>query len=184
MFRKMITAMAIGVLTVSAAACGSSAGAGDEPADGPGDAPAACLEGDPDCYEDGTEGDGAGSACPVGDADCYEDGTEGDANPPGLGMCAPDVTDCEDVVVVDGGDEFPVEQARQETQGLLGRYEDDLAPDVRIGRRGDELMALTEDYVLGRMTVELEDTDGDGFRVVAATVELPDGPETFELTPG
>lgn len=40
-------------------------------------------------------------------------------------------------------------------------------------------MILTEDYVLGRITVELDaDTEG-AFRAVTATVELPDGPETF-----
>lgn len=81
------------------------------------------------------------------------------------------------------GDEFPVEQARQEAQGLLGMNEDDLPDDVRIGRRGEEAMALTEDYRLGRQTVELDDTDGSGFRVVSVVVELPAGPETFELQP-
>lgn len=81
------------------------------------------------------------------------------------------------------GDEFPVEQARQDAQAVLGMNEEDLPADVRIGRRGDEVMALTEDYRLGRRTVELDDTDGSGFRVVSVVVELPDGPETFELEP-
>ena len=81
------------------------------------------------------------------------------------------------------GDEFPVEQARDDAHGVLGRYERDLPADVRVGRRGDEYLALTEDYVLGRLTVELDD-EGDGYRVTSVTVELPDGPETFELTPG
>jgi hypothetical protein len=66
---------------------------------------------------------------------------------------------------------------------LLGLYEDDLAADVRIARRGSEQMALTEDYVLGRLTVEL-DEDGSAYRVTSVTVELPAGPETLELTPG
>ncbi len=81
------------------------------------------------------------------------------------------------------GDEFPVDEARNEAHGLLGRYEDDLPAEVRIGRRGSEHFALTEDYELGRFTVDLDD-DGDGYRVTSVTVELPDGPETFELTPG
>ena len=81
------------------------------------------------------------------------------------------------------GDEFPVDQTRDDAHGLLGRDEADLPVDVRISRKGTEQFALTEDYVLGRFTVELDD-DGDGFRVTSVTVELPAGPETFELTPG
>lgn len=77
-------------------------------------------------------------------------------------------------------DEYPTDQAREEARGLLGMQEDDLPAEVRIGRRGDEDFALTEDYVLGRSTVHLTD-DGSGFRVTSVTVELPDGPETFEL---
>jgi hypothetical protein len=81
------------------------------------------------------------------------------------------------------GDQYPVDDARNEAQGLLGRGEGDLPADVRVARRGSEQFALTEDYVLGRSTVEL-DGDGDGYRVTSVTVELPDGPETFHLTPG
>jgi hypothetical protein len=81
------------------------------------------------------------------------------------------------------GDQFPVEQVRNDAHGLLGRYEADVPAEVRIGRKGDEQFMLTEDYVLGRSTVELDD-DGDGYRVTSVTVELPDGPETFHLTPG
>lgn len=80
-------------------------------------------------------------------------------------------------------DEFPVEQARDDAHGLLGRYEADLPADVRVARRGTEQFALTEDYVLGRLTVDLDD-DGGGFRVTSVTVELPGGPETLELTTG
>ncbi|MEZ5298685.1 MAG: hypothetical protein R2697_21110, partial [Ilumatobacteraceae bacterium] len=65
-----------------------------------------------------------------------------------------------------------------------GTNEADLPDDVRVARRGDEQFALTEDYVIGRITVDLDDTDGSGYRVVAATVELTDGPRTAELTPG
>jgi hypothetical protein len=81
------------------------------------------------------------------------------------------------------GDEFPVEQARDDARLFLGRSEADLPADFRIARKGAEQFALTEDYVLGRFTVELDD-DGDGFRVTSVTVELPGGPERFELTPG
>lgn len=99
---------------------------------------------------------------------------------PSAGMCAPGVTDCVDADL-DGGadDEFDSETERETAEAMLGLAEDELAPDVRIARRGAEQMALTEDYVLGRKTVEL-DEDGDGtFRVVSVVVELPDGPETF-----
>ncbi|MEQ8718705.1 MAG: hypothetical protein RIE08_13930 [Acidimicrobiales bacterium] len=82
----------------------------------------------------------------------------------------------------DPGDVFPTEQARQDAQGYLGRNENTLPDEVRVGRRGAEQMMLTEDYVLGRVTVSLDD-DGDGYRVTSVTVELPDGPETFDLQP-
>lgn len=107
-------------------------------------------------------------------------------NQSGGGLCSPDVTEgCDPIPADDGdqGDVFPVEQARQEAQGLLGMYERDLPADVRIGRRGDEAMPLTDDYLLGRRTVELDDTDGTGFRVFSVTIELPAGPEVFILTP-
>lgn len=102
------------------------------------------------------------------------------AAPPATGMCAPGVADCVDTVVEDGGDdEFDSEQARENARAQLGLAEAELAPDVRISRRGDEQMFLTEDYQLGRLTVEL-DPDPDGtFVVTKVTVELPEGPETF-----
>ena len=84
---------------------------------------------------------------------------------------------------IDEGDEFPTEQAREDARGFLGMNEEDLPAEVRVRRRGDEEFALTEDYRLGRVTVELDDTDGSGFRVTSLVVELPDGPETFELEP-
>lgn len=76
--------------------------------------------------------------------------------------------------------EFPADEAREQARGFLGMNEGDLPEEVRIGRRGDETFMLTEDYILGRSTVELDD-DGDGFRVISVTVELPDGPEAFVL---
>jgi len=80
----------------------------------------------------------------------------------------------------DFGDDLDVETAIEDARALLGMPEEDLPEDVRIARRGDETFALTEDYVLGRRTVELDD-DGDGYRVTSVVVELPDGPRTFEV---
>ena len=79
------------------------------------------------------------------------------------------------------GDDFPSDTAREDARVYLGAFEGDLPDDVRIARRGEERFMLTEDYVLGRSTVELDQDHGDGFRVVSVTVELPDGPETFHL---
>lgn len=81
------------------------------------------------------------------------------------------------------GDQLPVDQTRDDAHGLLGRYENDLPADVRIARKGSEQYPLTDDYRLGRLTVDLDD-DGDGYRVTSVTVELPDGPDVFDLTPG
>lgn len=84
------------------------------------------------------------------------------------------------------GDEFPVDAAREAARNLLGVSEADLEGvdgDVRIGRRGAEWMALTEDFVLGRMTVELDDT-GDGYVVTSVSVELPGGVETLDVQAG
>lgn len=50
---------------------------------------------------------------------------------------------------------------------------------VRVGRIDDEQFALTEDYQLDRMTLEL-DSDASGTPVVTSvTVELDGGPQTF-----
>jgi hypothetical protein len=106
----------------------------------------------------------AGATCPATDPQCLEDQTViiGPADPG---------NDSD-------WDEFPSDQAREEAQSLLGMNEADLPDEVRIGRKGDESYMLTQDYVLGRNTVELDDT-GDGYKVVSVRVELPDGPEVF-----
>lgn len=78
-----------------------------------------------------------------------------------------------------GDEDFPAEAARERARDTLGVAEDELDPDVRIGRRGEEQYMLTEDYVLGRITVELDDDGSGTFVVTQALVELPDGPETF-----
>jgi hypothetical protein len=119
---------------------------------------------------------------------------------PAAGMCLEGATDCMDTPMdpdeavsspADGGgaigspgaadDEYPSEAARQRAQEQLGRPEGELEADIRIGRRGEEQMMLTEDYQLGRITVELDDDGSGAFVVTQATVELPDGPETFTL---
>lgn len=98
--------------------------------------------------------------------------------PTTAGMCAPDVPDCVDVIVEDddlaaGGGTY------LDPRELLGQAEGELPADVRVSRRGDEHFMLTEDYVVGRHTVEL-DEDADGvYRVTAVVTEHPDGPETI-----
>lgn len=66
-----------------------------------------------------------------------------------------------------------------QTQALLGRSEQELPGDVRVARRGDERFALTEDYRVGRATVELDDGGTGAYRVVGVTLELTDGPLTL-----
>lgn len=80
-------------------------------------------------------------------------------------------------------DDAATTAAREAARGLLGMYERDLPDDVRVARRGDESFPVTDDYVLGRRTVEL-DAEANGYRVTAVIVELPDGPETFVLQGG
>lgn len=77
------------------------------------------------------------------------------------------------------GDVYDSDAARAEAKALLGLTDAELEPEVRVSRRGEEQMMLTEDYVLGRMTVELDINDMDQWIVTAVTVELPDGPVTF-----
>jgi hypothetical protein len=82
----------------------------------------------------------------------------------------------------DFGEDFSdedAEAARERARELLGTPEADLPDDVRIRRRGEEQFMLTEDYVLGRITVELDDDGSGTFVVTSVVVELPDGPETF-----
>lgn len=101
------------------------------------------------------------------------------------GMCAVDQPDCVDTPQLSNDepvtiDETGIAQLRRDARFYLGVQQSELNELVRIRRIGDEQRALTEDYVLGRITVELDDVDGDVI-VTSATVELPDGPETFRL---
>lgn len=149
---RAILAAALAALTLLAAACGESAAqAGDRP--------------DTVTSDEGSGLDGSSAG----------------------GMCAPETPDCVDTVVTDGGDagmddpaaDLDVEGELAEARALLGLAEEDLPADVRVGKRGGEHMMLTEDYVFGRHTVEL-DTGADGVaRVTSVTTELEDGPETI-----
>ena len=91
---------------------------------------------------------------------------------------APDCNDTPDTDI-NTGDSMTPKQLRQTARALLGVAEDELPPDVRIGRRGAEQMMLTEDYRIGRMTVELDEGEGGVFRVTLVVLEMEDGPETF-----
>jgi hypothetical protein len=103
------------------------------------------------------------------------------------GMCPQEEPDCVDTPQLEDDapvtiDESGIEQLRRDARFYLGAPQDELSEQVRIGRINDEHMALTEDYQIGRITVELDDRNGDVNPVVTrVTVELPDGPETFDL---
>ena len=102
-----------------------------------------------------------------------------DPTSPAAGACLEGSTDCDDdPSQSDGGDEFDSEAATERARSLIGVAEADLDADVRIARAGDEHFMLTEDYVLGRITVELDPDDEGTMRVTSAVVELPDGPLT------
>ena len=103
------------------------------------------------------------------------------------GMCLEGTEDCidtpqlasEEPVAID---ETGIKQFRRDAKYYLGRPQDELTELIRIGRIDDEQFALTEDYRVGRITVELDDVNDDGKPIVtSSTVELPDGPETFKL---
>ena len=144
-------------------ACGQAAEAGDRPGeaidadDGGGEQPA--VSGDDPI---GDQGGSAAGTCPHGTVNCVDADLNLDE-------------------VVDPAVDFDSEIAREQAAELLGLAEIELAgfDDVRVGVVDGEALMLTEDYVLGRRTVELE-TGADGTkRVTAVTVELPDGPETI-----
>ena len=162
---RRIAALAGGLLLAAGAlgACGddddtqTATGEGTETVDegaDPGPAAGMCLEGATDCVDTPMDPDESVSSPADG----------GSADSPGAGE-----------------DEFPSEAARERAREQLGKAQDDLEPDIRIGRVGEEQYMLTEDYVLGRITVELDDDGSGTFVVTQATVELPDGPETFTL---
>jgi hypothetical protein len=96
-------------------------------------------------------------------------------------MCIEGSTDCDDTpTATDGGDPDAIDEGAiiEEANRLIGLAEDELDDSVRIGRRGDEYMILTEDYQIGRMTAELDPDDLGVMRVTSVIIELTDGPVT------
>ena len=162
--RPVALALAALALVVGAA-CGdddveTSTGTGDDPTE-------------TDTTDEAPLGAGGGAAgtCLEGTTDCQDTPMDPDqpVSGPGGDVISP----------ADGDAAFPSDAARDEARELLGDPESELGSDVRVARRGEETFALTEDYVLGRITVELEHVDEGTYIVQSATVELPDGPETF-----
>lgn len=106
---------------------------------------------------------------------------------PVAGMCTQEEPDCVDTPQLASDepvaiDETGVRQLRRDAKFYLGREQHELNERIRIGRIDDEHFVLTDDYRIGRITVELDDVNGRGTPIVtSATVELPDGPETFHL---
>ncbi len=103
------------------------------------------------------------------------------------GTCAQDQPDCVDTPQLASDEPVPIDQtgiqqSRRDAKHYLGRTQDELNERIRIARIDDEQFMLTEDYQVGRITVELHDVKGNGTPIVtSATVELPDGPATFKL---
>lgn len=78
----------------------------------------------------------------------------------------------------EGSEVVTVDRLVESAASYLGTPEAGLDPAWRIGRRGDESFALTEDFVVGRFTVELDDDGTGAFVVTSVTVELPGGAKT------
>ena len=85
--------------------------------------------------------------------------------------CIVDNPNCDDM-------SFGHSATEDDATGLIGLAQADLPDDVRIARIGDEPLPLIDDYVVGRLTVEL-DPDASGTpRVVQVVLETDDGPLT------
>jgi hypothetical protein len=162
MRRRPVTHNLLVVSLLLLTACGAADG------DGPTDVGAG-VEGPAD-DQAGDGADGAAGACLEGEPDCVDADLGGDAGS-GDGAGPPD-----------GDLTFDLGSARRDAESLLGEPEEDvleLWDDVRVGRRGDEEMALTFDLQPGRKTIATED-DGTGtYRVVEVVLETEDGSETF-----
>ncbi len=118
------------------------------------------------------------AACTPAGADDTQPPPEAPVEGPATGMCLEGTVDCVDAVFEP---EVDVDGALVGARDLLGLSHEavESRPGVRIGRLGDEHLALTEDYVIGRMTVGLDD-DGTGSLIVTdVTIELPAGPQTI-----
>ena len=101
------------------------------------------------------------------------------------GACPQDNPDCVDTPQLNNDDPMPIDetgikQLRRDARFYLGLPRDELPDHIRIARIDDEHMALTEDYRIGRITVELDTKAGTPI-VTTSTVELPNGPKTFTL---
>ena len=113
--------------------------------------------------------------------------SSGEPGDPGgiAGMCAEGEPDCVDTPLGTGEpvpiDETGIQQFRRDAKFYLGKPKSEVPDLIRIARIGDEQFALTDDYRVGRITVELDDLGRGGPVVTKSTVELPDGPETFTL---
>lgn len=77
----------------------------------------------------------------------------------------------------EGSEIVTAESLLEDASSYLGLPEPGVDPVWRVGRRGDESYALTEDFVVGRFTVELDDDGTGAFVITAVTVELPGGAE-------
>jgi hypothetical protein len=125
------------------------------------------------------------AACGAADADVI---AAPDADP-AAGICLEGTADCVDTDLDGDQPASPDDPAAMDegarlraAEGLLGEVEADVLarwPDVRVGRHGDEHMMLTEDYVIGRMTIGTDDDGSGTYRVVEVTIELTDGPQTL-----
>lgn len=109
----------------------------------------------------------------------------GDGSGGAAGTCLEGASDCVDTPQLNSGepvtiDETGIQQLRRDAKFYLGKGRGELNETIRIARVDDEQFALTEDYRIGRITVELDTVQGKP-TVTSATVELPDGPETFKL---
>ena len=81
----------------------------------------------------------------------------------------------------DGVQVVSVDTLLENAASFLGTPEPGVDPSWRIGRRGDESFALTEDFIVGRFTVELDDDGTGAFVVTTVIVELPGGAQAVNV---
>ena len=128
---------------------------------------------------------GGGAATP----DPTPSPTDAAAADPGAaaGMCLEGATDCVDTPQLLSDEPVPIDetglqQFRKDARYYLGRPQSELNELIRVARIDDVDMAVTDDYQIGRITVELDTVnEGEEPIVTSATVEMPEGPETFTL---
>lgn len=81
----------------------------------------------------------------------------------------------------DGVQVVSVDTLLENAASFLGTPEPGVDPSWRIGRRGDESFALSEDFIVGRFTVELDDDGTGAFVVTTVIVELPGGAQAVNV---